>query len=250
MSEPIILAIDTSSKVTSLAVAQGERLLRSSGEVHDEQRSETLWSDVQSLLEGLRKTINDVSLFGVCTGPGGFTGLRVGISAAKGFSAATNKPIVGVTSLEAAALSAEASGLVCVVVNAYKGEVYSQLFSFYGDGLPERKNEPMVSNYQQALERVLDVDELILTGDAVEPGKDTIEDFVTTHQKGKWVVNKAGHKLAVAIAKMAYVKHSRGEIDKANTLRACYVRRSEAEIRLSLGLLGSKIKRSMRPEQS
>ena len=250
MSEPIILAIDTSSKVTSLAVAQGERLLGSSGELHDEQRSETLWWDVQSLLERLGKTISDVALFGVCTGPGGFTGLRVGISAAKGFSAATNKPIVGVTSLEAATLSAEASGLVCVMVNAYKGEVYSQLFSFYGDRLPERKNEPMVSSYQQALERVLDVGELILAGDALEPKMKIIEDFISEHKKEKWVVRIPDQSLAVAIAKIAYMKSIRREFDNAATLRACYVRPSEAEIKLSLGLLGSKIKRSMRPEQS
>ena len=250
LSEPIILAIDTSSKVTSLAVAQGERLLRSSAELHDDQRSETLWSDVQSLLERLGKTISDVALFGVCTGPGGFTGLRVGISAAKGFSAATNKPIVGVTSLEAAAVSAEAADLVCVMVNAYKGDVYSQLFSFYGDGLPRSENEPIVSSYQHALERVLDVDELILAGDALEPGMKIIQDFISKHRKGNWVVDRAHHELAVAIAKIAYLKSRRREFASADTVRACYVRPSEAEIKLSLGLLGSKIKRSMRPEQS
>lgn len=250
LSEPIILAIDTSSKVTSLAVAQAERLLRSSAELHDDQRSETLWLDIQTVLNRLGKTISDVSLFAVCTGPGGFTGLRVGISAAKGFSAATNKPIVGVTSLEAAAVSAETAGPVCVMVNAYKGEVYSQLFSPYDDGTLRSKNEPIVSSYQHALERVLDVDELVLTGDALEPGMKIIEDFISKRGKGKWVVNRAHRELAISIAKIAYVKSSRREFDSADTLTACYVRPSEAEIKLSLGLLGSKIKRSMRPEQS
>jgi tRNA threonylcarbamoyladenosine biosynthesis protein TsaB len=249
-SEPIILAIDTSSKVTSLAVAQGERLLQSSSELHDEKRSETLWSEIQSILEELGIAINDVALFGVCIGPGGFTGLRVGISAAKGFSAATNRPIVGVTSLEAAAVSAGASGLVYAMVNAYKGEVYSQLFALDGDGLPQRRNEPLVSSYQDALERVIDINELTIAGDAVEPGKDIIERFVATHQKGKWAINETRHELAVAIAKIANTKSSQREFGRADTLSACYVRPSEAEIKLSLGLLGSKIKRSMKQEQS
>ena len=225
-------------------------MLRSVGDLQDEKRSETLWSEIQSLLGEVGKTINDLSLFGVCTGPGGFTGLRVGISAVKGLSVATDKPIIGVTSLEASAVAAEVVGLVYVLVNAYKDEVYSQLFSFDGDGLPQSENEPIVSNYQEALKRVSDVDEMILAGDAVGPGMDTIGDFVTTHQKGKWVVNKTSHQLAVAIARVAYVKHSRTDFDTAKTLKACYVRPSEAEIKLSLGLLGSKIKRSMRPEQS
>jgi tRNA threonylcarbamoyladenosine biosynthesis protein TsaB len=245
-SQPIILAVDTSSRVTSLAVAQGEKLLRSSGELRDEKRSETLWSEVQSLLEGLGKTISDVEVFGVCTGPGAFTGLRVGISAVKGFSAATNQPIVGVTSLEAAATAAGVEGPVCVMVNAYKGEVYSQLFSLDGDELPQPGNEPMVTSYQEALERVADLNELTIAGDAVEVGKEIIQEFVSSHRKPKWTLKESMHELAVAIAKLAYLRSSRGEFNSADALKACYVRPSEAEIKLSLGLLGSKIKRSMR----
>src|SRR4030095_625289 len=98
-------------------------------------------------------------------GPGGFTGLRVGISAGKCYSAATKKPIIGVTSLEAAAVAAGVTGLVCVLVNAYKGEVYSQVFSIDGTGLPQGANEAMASSYQKALERVLNIDELTITGD-------------------------------------------------------------------------------------
>jgi len=248
--DPLILAVDTSSKVTSLAIASGNKLLRSSGQLQDQKRSETLWSDVESLLSGFGKTISDVSLFGVCTGPGGFTGLRVGIAAVKGLSLATGKPIVGVTSLEASAVSAEASGLCCVMVNAYKGEVYSQLFALNGDDLPQSKNEAMVSSYQKALERVSDIKKLTLAGDAVETGNEIIQDFVASHQECEWVVKETRQELAVSIAKMAYLKNIRQAFDHPDTLRACYVRPSEAEIKLSLGLLGSKIKRSMRREQS
>jgi len=247
-SEAIILALDTSSKVTSLAVARGEQLLTSIGELRDEKRSETLWSDIKSLLEGLGKTIGDVGVFGICIGPGGFTGLRVGISAVKGFCAATEKPIVGVTSLEAAAVAAQTTGLVFVVVNAYRGEVYSQLFLVEGDGPPQSGNEPMVSSLKVALERVSDLIELTVTGDGVESGQGVIDEFVASHQKSKWTLRKAQCELAAAIAKIAYLRSGRQEFDNSNSLKACYVRPSEAEIKLSLGQLGSKIKRSMRSE--
>jgi len=134
LAEPIILALDTASKATSLALSRGGALLRSIIEPPDEKRSEMLWTEVGSLLAGLGMTIADIDVFAVCVGPGGFTGLRVGMAAIEGFSAATNKPVVGVTSLEAAAFAARPASAVCAMVNAYKGEVYSQLFSFDGDG--------------------------------------------------------------------------------------------------------------------
>lgn len=243
--KPVILALDTSSKATSLAVARGESLLSSISELPDQKRSEALWTEVGKLLAGLGLTIGDLDVFSVCTGPGGFTGLRVGMAAVMGFAAATRKPLVGVTSLEAAALSASPAQAICAVVNAYKGEVYSQLFSFDGDGLPVGENAPMVSSLAEALER-LEVNELVFVGDAAEAGASEIE-TVASRREAVWTTVQSERVLAEHVARLAFLKYLRGETDTAASLKACYVRRSEAEIKLSLGLLGSKIKRSMKP---
>ena len=120
---PIILGIDTSAKTTSLAVSRGGTVLTSKIHPPEHTRSETLWVEVSDLLAELGMSIRDVDVFSVCTGPGGFTGLRVGMAAAMGFSEATGKPLIGITSLEAAAFGAGPAQLVCAVVNAYKGEV-------------------------------------------------------------------------------------------------------------------------------
>ena len=128
-----VLALDTSSRANIIAVSRGDKLLRSLTIPPDEKRSESLWSDVQSLLTEVGLAIDDIDLFAVCVGPGSFTGLRVGMAAVKGFSAASNKPIVGVTSLETMAFAAGSGRLVCSILTAYKGDVYSQLFSFDGD---------------------------------------------------------------------------------------------------------------------
>lgn len=242
--EPILLALDTSSKVTSLAVARGESLLRSISELPDQKRSEALWTEVGTLLARLGLTIGDVDVFAVCTGPGGFTGVRVGMAAVMGFAAATGNPLIGVTSLEAAAFSARSAKSVCAVVNAYKGEVYTQLFSFDGDGLPVAQNDPMVSTLAEALERVA-VNELVFVGDAVEAGASEIE-TVASRRGAVWTMKQSEEALAENVARFAFSKYLRGETETAASLKACYVRRSEAEIKLSLGLLGSKIKRSMK----
>ena len=250
--EKIILALDTSSKATSLAVGRGARLLGSIDRPPDEKRSESLWSDVQSLLADLGLTINDIEVFSVCVGPGGFTGLRVGIAAVKGFSAATNRPIIGVTSLEATAFAAGPAVFVCAMVNAYKGEVYSQLFSFDGDGVPVAQNAPLVSSFEEALDRIADINHVVFAGDGVEAGVEAgvqvIRDFGEERSKRKWAIKQSEHGLAAAVAGLAYLKNVRGEAKNAESVRACYVRPSEAEIKLSLGLLGSKIKRSMKSE--
>ena len=245
---PIILALDTSGKTTSLAVARGGSLLESINELPDQKRSETLWTEIEKLLGGLGMTIGDVDVFSVCVGPGGFTGLRVGMAAVMGFAAATDKPVVGITSLEAAAFAAGTGELVCPILNAYKGEVYSQLFAFDGDGIPVAKNDPMVSTLASALERISGEKELVLAGDAAEVGSEEIGIGGEADAERKWPTYRSSHGLAEDVARVAFLKYKRGDIEPVSQLKACYVRPSEAEIKLSLGLLGTKIRRSMRAE--
>jgi tRNA threonylcarbamoyladenosine biosynthesis protein TsaB len=248
LAESIILAIDTSAKATSMAIARGPKVLRSSIEPADEKRSDTLWTGVQSLLAELGLTIVDVDVFSVCVGPGGFTGLRVGVAAVKGFAAATNKPIIGVTSLEAAAFAAKPAASVCAMLNAYKGEVYSQLFSFEGEAVPVPRNDPMVSTLEMALERVAGENELVFVGDGAETGAEVIRSAAGSRGEAKWTTHRSDHGLAEDVARLSFLKSARGGLETVEGLKACYVRPSEAEIKLSLGLLGSKIKRVMNRE--
>ena len=214
----------------------------------DQTRSETLWIEVSTLLTELSMSIRDVDVFAVCTGPGGFTGLRVGMAAVMGFSAATDKPVVGITSLEAAAFAAAPATNVCAVVNAYKGEVYSQLFSVERADVPISRNDPMVSTVEKTLDRVADENDLVFAGDGAEAVADEIAVFAASRGKAGWMVKHSERGLAAAVSRLSFLKHGRGEVQSLGSLRASYVRPSEAEIKLSLGLLGSKIKRSMSPE--
>jgi len=130
-------------------------------------------------------------------------------------------------------------------VNAYKGEVYSQLFSVDED-VPVARNAATVSTFEKAIERVADVKDLVFAGDGTEAGKTAIEKEAHARGEGKWAIKQPDRCLAEDIARLAFLKHSRGEMENAASLKACYVRQAEAEIKLSLGLLGTKIKRSMK----
>lgn len=236
-----------------MAIASGREVVGSFVVKADETRSERLWLDIQALLDNVGLMMSDVELFGVCVGPGNFTGLRVGISAVKGFAAATGKPIAGVTSLEAAAFAAKGATAVCAMINAYKGEVYSQLFEMDERGVPVALGEPLVSTAIVALERVAQLDNVAFIGDGAIDNADVIrevgrENEAAGKSNGAWRIEQATTPVADQIARLAYLRFVRGETDTVESLRACYVRPAEAEIKLSLGLLGTKIQRSIKAE--
>jgi len=241
---PIILALDTSSKVTSIAVANGDHALQSIKETSLEKRSEKLWTEVQSLLARATLTIHDIDLFAVCVGPGGFTGLRVGIAAVKGWASALGVRVAGVTSLEAAAFGAVSAPLVCALVNANSNEGYSQLFSFDLDGVPIPNNDAMVTTLNMALERIDREHNIVFAGDAASSYAESIMSINAARETREWSIAKTERWIAEDIARIAFLKYARGQVSTASDLKACYVRLAEAELKLSLGLLGSKIKRT------
>jgi tRNA threonylcarbamoyladenosine biosynthesis protein TsaB len=235
--------------VTSLCVTRNGEVVQSLNDNHDENRSETLWVLIDRLLREAGLTIGDVDLFGVCVGPGGFTGLRVGMAAAKGLAVAAGKPLVGITSLEATAADAGAGTAVVALVNAYKGEVYSQLFSLDSEGAPVAENEALVSTFRVALDRVAHIETLVLVGDAaVEMAKLTSEmrSDDLSRSSGAWESRRSHSSRAEAIARLALLKYRKGEAGTAEDVAACYILRAEAEIKLAKGLLGSKIDRVRR----
>jgi tRNA threonylcarbamoyladenosine biosynthesis protein TsaB len=252
VSAPITLAIDTSSRVTSLCITRNDEILGLLNGVFDDTRSEKLWVEINNLLTGAGLEVPSVDLFGACVGPGGFTGLRVGIAASKGFAAATGKPIVGVTSLEAAAMSVR-SGKALALVNAYKGEVYSQLFSIDAQRAPVAENEPLVSTFRLALERVARIEGLLLVGDAALQNAEQISKAMreiaaaaSSTTPESWRIQQPVCSSAEAVARLAVLRYRAGEAGTAESVAACYVRRAEAEIKLEKGLLGSKIDRVRR----
>jgi tRNA threonylcarbamoyladenosine biosynthesis protein TsaB len=251
--QPLILALDTSAKSTSLALARGERAIASASVAGDERRSERLWLDLGELLQGAGLRIEEVELFAVCVGPGGFTGLRVGVAAAKGLAAAAGKPLAGVTSLAAAAVGARGARAVCAMVGAYKGEVYWQLFSVEDQGPPVALSEPLVSTSTQAVATLADLPELVFAGDAVESNVGLIREAAGLRfaeeagaRGAGWRVARPASNVAEAVARVALLKWRRGALETAEGVQALYVRPAEAEVKRSMGLLGSKIERSRR----
>ncbi|UCG38124.1 MAG: tRNA (adenosine(37)-N6)-threonylcarbamoyltransferase complex dimerization subunit type 1 TsaB [bacterium] len=139
----VILAADTSTALCSVAVRNKEGDVVLERSLGNAPHSEILLPMVDKVLSTAKLTRNEVQTMAMGTGPGTFTGLRVGLATFKGWAAATGLPVVPVNSLDAVALPALQKGLrVLVLADARKGEVYGACYAgLDGDGLPKMEGE-------------------------------------------------------------------------------------------------------------
>lgn len=124
-----LLAFESSAKAAGVAVLDDGRLLaeyfQNSGQTH----SRTLMQMAEDLLDNCDLTPQDIGACAVADGPGSFTGVRIGVAAAKGFAWGRNIPCCGVSTLEAMAWQAsEFSGIVCCAMDARRSQVYHTRF--------------------------------------------------------------------------------------------------------------------------
>lgn len=125
----LILSLDSSAIAGSVALCDGERLLCEYTVNLGNTHSETLLPMVESILKLSGRTIDDVDIFACSEGPGSFTGIRIGAATIKGLAFSTNKPCIGVSTLEALAYNLRGfDGIICPVMNARRAQVYNAVF--------------------------------------------------------------------------------------------------------------------------
>ncbi len=124
-----ILALDSTAKTSSVAVLEDENLLGLFSSNIQNTHSETLLPMVKSLLESLKLTNDDIDAYAVSEGPGSFTGVRIGAATVKGLAFGRGKPCVGVSTIEALYENlSDYDGIVCPIMNARRGQVYTGAF--------------------------------------------------------------------------------------------------------------------------
>ncbi|MBQ9806226.1 MAG: tRNA (adenosine(37)-N6)-threonylcarbamoyltransferase complex dimerization subunit type 1 TsaB [Clostridia bacterium] len=126
-----ILALDSTALTASVALCEDQTLLAEYTLENGNTHSETLLPMIESVLKMFDLTTNEIDLFAAATGPGSFTGVRIGAATLKGLAFDTQKPCIGVSTLEALAENLSMmNGLVCPVMNARRKQVYTALFRF------------------------------------------------------------------------------------------------------------------------
>ena len=136
----LTLAFESSAKVASVCLCDGEKRIGETTQNCGLTHSVTLLPMAESLLKNTGYDLHDVELFAVAHGPGSFTGIRIGVSTVKGLAWGNDRPAVGVSTLEAMAWNGLAYGegaILCCVMDARRSQVYNALFTLK-EGKPER----------------------------------------------------------------------------------------------------------------
>jgi tRNA threonylcarbamoyladenosine biosynthesis protein TsaB len=224
----LILAVDTSSKSASIALLRDDDVLSETFFNLDVNHSVVLLPALHHLLRLSRIELNEIDLFACTRGPGSFTGLRVGASTIKGLALATEKPIAGVSTLEALAFNITCSKIiVCPMLDAKKDQVYTALYRTAQDyTLEEIKSERVtdVRGFLQCID-----EEVIFVGDGSVKYAGLISDMLP----GKCYFTSGCHQYvrAAVVGVLGKKKYSEGDVLDSVTFAPVYLRASEAEMK-------------------
>ena len=239
MTVVIILALDTTTRAGSVAVVRArgphDADFASLGADDcvlallpgDESRThgERLPSEIALALDRAGVSRDQIDLLAVAAGPGGFTGLRIGLAAVQGLAMTLDKPVAGVSALAALAAQVTDAELIAPWMDAQRGDVFATLI----DAKTATEIEPPVAeNPSHVLERWRSqwaTHRIVFIGDAVT--RDTAA--IATAGAGQWLA-RLPEPLAPQVALLGKRLAEQGRAGPPHTLTPVYVRRPDAEI--------------------
>ena len=223
----LILAFETTAKAGSVALLEDGKLLAESYQNTGLTHSQTLMVMAEDILKAAGKTMADVNAVAVAEGPGSFTGVRIGVAAAKGLAWGAELPCYGVSTLESMALTLGIyEGYVCTCMDARRNQVYNSLF-YVDCGVVERMTEDRaiaLSDLKTELEHI--DGPIFLVGDGSNLTYNTLKDAIPSlvlppehrmHQRASGVGLTAAKKIAA------------GDPGDAASMTPNYLRLSQAE---------------------
>jgi tRNA threonylcarbamoyladenosine biosynthesis protein TsaB len=239
----LLLAVDTSTKAGSVAVLRDSRCLAVRATSTVQRHASGLFEELEVLLDTLHIPMTAFDLFAVASGPGSFTGLRVGLTAVKGWSEALGRPAVPVSSLEAIAVQAlplipkaRPGTLVIAVQDARRGQVFGRAYRLSGSsgGTNAAPLDPLDDEVLLTLHEFLRfVAELAGPQPPVfvSPAAEAIQAAVQGTSLERARVETVSGVLAPFIGEIGYTLALHGDTVDALHLDANYVRRTDAELK-------------------
>ena len=258
----LILSLDTTTRAASCAVARDGVVLNEARIDSNRQLALQLPGALRDILDLSATALEEIDAFAVATGPGSFTGLRIGIATMQGLAFGQGRPLIGIsglTALRAVASPAFLGSRIATWVDAWRGDVYAALFE---DG--RQVGEPVVARPVDLLDAMLarsdsrlpSLDELGTpqgprgaTRDSRLMANDItfIGDGAETYRE--LIMSRLGHAARIAdpvaplvagvIAVLATIEYTKGHRPPPHAIRPLYVRRPDAELARDRGPKGS-----------
>ena len=223
----IILALDTTTRAGSVAVVRDDRLLALLPGDESRTHGERLPAEIAAALQRAGVTREEIDLLAVSAGPGGFTGLRIGLAAVQGLAMTLNKPVVGVSALHALAaqVTDPDAALIAPWMDAQRGDVFATLI----DAKTASEIEPPVAESPLQLldhwRSKWSTHRSVFVGDAVT--RDAAE--IAAAGRGQWQIQHPA-PLAPQVALLGRRLADKGHAGPPHALTPIYVRRPDAEI--------------------
>ena len=224
----IILAFDSTAKAASVAVLENERLLGLYNIDNGLTQSELLLPMAENLLKSLKLSFSDIGLLAAATGPGSFTGVRIGTSLVKGLAFGKNLPCVSVSTLEALAENiGTLNGILVPCMDARRNQVYTAIFKSDGKGVERITDDTALSfdALAKELEKYSEFD-IYLSGDGYAVAKRELEKLgIHTMETPPLLITEN----AYSIAKIAFKRYNAGEYTTDEQFNPTYLRLPQAE---------------------
>lgn len=225
------LAVDTSTATAGIAVADENGLLAEFMIKDMKTHSQKLVPMLKELLDSLRLELSDIDVLAAVTGPGSFTGLRIGVTTIKTMAYALDKPVVGITSLDALANAAVVpeGTLVCPIMDARNNQVYTALYK------PQNEVMTNLSGYMglhiselvKQIEEKYEGADVLFAGDGVLLHRDFLK--IELRERCSFMPLFTLQQMAAPAAQMALTLHAAGESMDCDELVPFYLRPSQAE---------------------
>jgi tRNA threonylcarbamoyladenosine biosynthesis protein TsaB len=242
-SEPVILSLETATLGGSVYLGRGNAELSSRLGNPAVSHSNSLISDIAAVLAEAALTLKDVTVLACASGPGSFTGLRIGIATLKALSATLKIPCIGIPTLEAVAHAAGPSAATVALLPAGRGELFSQLFAVSSAGEVTAVDRASHLSPARFLEKYGALTGVMWTGHGAHVQRELLEQHARErglsfggHANGaeppqsSWRLAPEVANLARHVALLSLGRLSTGSIDTPQTLAAIYVRPSDAEL--------------------
>ena len=223
-----ILALDSSGMAASVAVVEDENMLAEYTVNYKKTHSQTLLPMLDAAVQMIQLKLDTIDAIAVASGPGSFTGLRIGSATAKGLGLALDKPIIGVPTTQAMAYNLfGAGGVVCPIMDARRNQVYTGIYGFKNGHLEILEDQMAVDIYQVIEKLNALKQQVIFTGDGISVYQEVIDQNIQVPAEYAPAHLNRQRASAVAALAMEYLKE--GRVQTAAEHRPEYLRMSQAE---------------------
>jgi len=225
--DTLILSADTSGAKFSVALLRGDSIIAQYQSKDTNMASMDMLPAIDRILSESSYRIEDVGLFCIGTGPGSFTGLRVGVTTMRAMALSLNKPIIGIPSIDAIAQKLlRHKGKLCVIIDARQNKLYARIYESNGKFI-KPKSRFLLIEIDKLLKKLKG--SIVFAGDGINLYKDSIKK--ASHIKSEFLPAKDWYAKAATLGRIACASRKRPKKAEVFTLSPLYIYPKECQVR-------------------